>query len=125
MHTTMVTIATDDNGVTWTPSSLTHGDGVNDWAFRSATDGFLSVDYPSGVSILFYRTTDGGKSWERVELPLPPEVPEVGGTFPGKPVFSGPQLLTGQLTVGLYLPEGMISVMYRTTDGGKTWTHSK
>jgi len=127
MYTTMVTIATDDNGVTWTPSLFSQGDGVNDWTFRSATDGFLSVNYPSGVSILFYRTTDGGKSWERVDLPLSTgaSTEEVGVTFPGKPVFSGPQRLIGQLTVGLYLPKGMVNVMYRTTDGGKTWTYSK
>ncbi len=127
MYTTMVTISTDDSGVTWTPSLFSHGDGVNDWTFRSATDGFLSVDYPSGVSILFYRTTDGGKSWELVDLPLPPDVSsnDVYGTSPGKPVFSGPQQLTGQLTVRLDLPKGMVNVMYRTTDGGKTWNYSK
>jgi photosystem II stability/assembly factor-like uncharacterized protein len=125
MHATMVTMTTDDNGVTWTPSVFSHGDGVSDVTFRSATDGFLSVDYPSGVRILFYRTTDGGKSWDGVDIPLPPDVPEAGGTFPGTPVFSDPQRLTGLLTVGLSMPEGMVHVTYRTTDGGKTWTYSK
>jgi photosystem II stability/assembly factor-like uncharacterized protein len=127
MHTTMITVATDDDGATWTPSSIDRGDGVNGWTFRNAADGFLSVNYPSGVSILFYRTTDGGKSWQYVDLPPPPNVSpeEVGGTSPGTPVFSGPQRLTGQLTVGLYIPRGTVNVTYRSTDGGKTWTYSK
>lgn len=125
MHTTMVIVSTDDFGATWTSSSIDHGDGVGGWAFRSATDGFLSVDYPSGISILFFRTTDGGRSWQSVDLALPPELPEAGGTSPGTPVFSGPELLTGQLTVGIYLPDGTVDVIYRTADGGKTWAYSK
>ena len=36
-----------------------------------------------------------------------------------------PQQLTGQVTVGLDLPNGTADVIYRTTDGGKTWTWSK
>jgi len=123
-HTTMVTVATDDDGATWTSASLDHGDGVNGWTFRTATDGFISVDYPAGVSILFYRTSDGGKSWQGVDLPLPPGLEEPGGTSPEAPVFSGPQLLIGHLTVGIYLSEGWVKITYRSADGGKTWTYS-
>ena len=126
MHTTMVTAATDDNGATWTPAFFSQGDGVSGWTFRTPKDGFLSVTYPPGVSILFYRTADGGKSWQRVHLPLPPSMsPEdVAGTFPKAPVFSGPQDLTGRLEVGLYVGNGMATATYRTSDGGKTWSFS-
>jgi photosystem II stability/assembly factor-like uncharacterized protein len=126
LRTTMVTIATDDNGVTWTPSPF-GGDGVRDCTFRSATDGFLSIYNPNPAGIFFYRTTDGGKSWQGVDLLLPHKVSteDVYDKTPGKTVFSGPQLLTGQLTVTLFQRESTVNVVYRTTDGGKTWTHSK
>jgi photosystem II stability/assembly factor-like uncharacterized protein len=125
MRTTMVVIATDDNGATWTSSEL-RGDGVSDWALRSPTDGFASVTNGAGNSIIFCRTTDGGKSWQGVDLPLPPSVPanDVSGVLGGTIAFSGPQKLTGQLTVKLYLSDWVV-VVYRTTDGGKTWVYSK
>jgi len=123
MHTTMVIVATDDNGVTWTSSEL-QGDGVTDWTFRSATDGFLLIFNPGGDNILFYRTTDGGKSWQSVDLPLPPKAEGVAGVFGGKIAFSGPKRLDGRLTVRI-LQSGWVNLTYRTTDGGKTWTYSK
>ena len=127
MHTTMVTIVTHDNGVTWTASPLPYrGDGVAGWTFRNAKDGFISVTYPPGTSILLYRTTDGGKLWERIDLPLPPglSVELVDGTFPGTPVFSGADRLDGRLPVEIGLGTGMTSFIYRTTDGGATWLPS-
>jgi len=123
MHVTMVTLATDDNGATWTASEL-HGDGVTDWTFRSATNGFVLVTNGGGTSIIFYRTTDGGKSWQGVDLPLPPEAQDAGGVFGGKIAFSGPQRLTGQLTVRVLLSD-WVNLVYCTADGGKTWTYSK
>ena len=126
MHTTLVTLATNDNGVTWTSSSL-GGDGVSDWAFRTATEGFLSIIDPAGADIFFYRTADGGKTWARMPLALPPgvSIEEVDGTTPGKPVFSGPQDLAGRLPVRLHLAEGTRDVLYRTVDGGKTWRYAE
>jgi len=123
MHTTMAVISTDDNGLTWTESELPHGDGVTGWSFRTATDGFIAVQYPSGISILLYRTADGGKSWDPVDIPLPAGTlaDDVMGTFPGTPAFSGPQGLDGSMRVGLSLPNGLVNYLYRTTDGGKSW----
>jgi len=95
MHTTMVTVCTDDNGVTWTATTLPHG--------------------------------HGGKRWQEVDVPLPPGVAsdDVGGTFPQAPSFSGPERLDGEMKVGLYMQNGMVSFIYRTTDGGMTWTGAK
>ena len=125
MHSTMVILSTHDDGVTWSATNLPyHGDGMQGWTFRNANDGFASVIYPAGTSILFYRTRDGGRRWEPVELPLPSSVSpeEVDGTFPEAPVFSGADRLHGRLNVKLAMGNGSLHIVYRTSDGGKSWS---
>ena len=125
MHTTMVILSTHDDGVTWTATNLPyHGDGMQGWTFRNANDGFASIIYPAGTDILFYRTTDGGKRWEPVDLRLPPGVSQeqVDGTFPAAPVFSGADRLHGRLKVKLAMGNDSLNIVYRTSDGGKSWS---
>ena len=127
MRTTMVIMATDDSGATWTSSSTFEGDGLVGWTFRDATNGFVSANAPAGGGIFFYGTTDGGRTWNQVDLPLPPNmtIDDLSSATPGTPVFSGPQKLDGELSVSFGVGTGGGTASYRTTDGGKTWSLTK
>ncbi len=124
MHTTLVTLATDDDGATWSVDSSFSGDGAGAIVFRSPTDGFIPVDCPPCGYFLFYRTEDGGKSWNTIDLPLPQGVSsdDFNGTWLGAPVFQGPDRRQGKMTVKIGLASQGITVFtYTTSDGGDTW----
>lgn len=76
--------------------------------------------------LFLYQTTDGGVSWSEAELPAPPERPTLLSTEEGScgtlpPVFADEQ--NGVLPVSCLLPGGGIERwLYRTSDGGATWT---
>ncbi|MDI3298591.1 MAG: YCF48-related protein [Bacillota bacterium] len=74
----------------------------------------------AGPGVLLYRSADGGKTWSRQAIPVPAGFDADGGSgvsYP--PVFAAPQ--EGVLPV-VYTGQGF--VLYRTSDGGRTWTPS-
>ena len=89
-----------------------------------------NLDEPDGTyrKVYFYRTDDGGKTWQDMGLELPAEY---GWPYPGSvlsPVFEGDH---GAMTVDAtridlseYTPseELELKLWYETFDGGRTWT---
>lgn len=99
------------------------GNHVTGMGFASETVAFMSFDpqfEPVGTAAIS-RTTDGGKTWER----MPIEVPEILSTYtlmPLVPRFDGltgeyPILITGKKDDQKYEN----TVYLRTQDGGMTW----
>jgi hypothetical protein len=79
----------------------------------------------------------GTSRWRISTMPAAPSTPratasrrigkslEMPAGFSVAHGFPWPQRLTGQLTVKLFLTNGWENFIYRTADGGKTWTYSK
>lgn len=87
--------------------------------FSSETVGFLCFRYWNDKGPEIARTTDGGKSWARMTLEVPPDLR--GRSFtPYSPVFDGAH---GVMNVQMYeeaVPCGIAQLV--TEDGGMTWT---
>ncbi|MFA9559013.1 WD40/YVTN/BNR-like repeat-containing protein [Evansella sp. AB-rgal1] len=119
---------TDDGGKTWEP--------VNPVSYtnRMMTDGGFIMDQLGFVSFgehrtegeaiipYFYRTENGGESWEPVDAPVPEEY---AGYFivAEIPTFQGDEgtLLVNQGPEGDYLG-GKVLAKFTSEDQGKTWT---
>lgn len=118
-----------DSGDTWEKV----GFGPSTWLLQSAgfideNTGFMSYPKIEGAETNFYRTEDGGKTFEPIILPvikkewmeftlepfIQPEIPykEDGELF----------LLVGQGGQGDYLG-GKIKAKLKSEDNGKTWTY--
>lgn len=103
--------------------------------------GFVLLNFDTALYATgwFYRTGDAGKSWQQVDLPIPPaetdEQTEAGmGQY--QPPVSVPQFWNEQegVTVGRYYKDLMIppgqptslpvaEFLYFTSDGGLTWNY--
>ena len=84
----------------------------------TARAGAWMTGYGAGVGTYVYRSSDGGRTWRHVQLPLPPGYDVSGGAVdPMAPAFFG---VEGVLPVVL---EGrrLRVVVERTTDGGRSW----
>lgn len=104
---------------------------AEDLVFTGLSSGWLTVYNNSGVPDLFH-TVNGGVSWRRQGVGLPPGVapPTVQRqVFPSgellQPRFFGAVGLLPE-TVGYYQPRATSSRLYvfRSTDGGRTWRSS-
>jgi photosystem II stability/assembly factor-like uncharacterized protein len=101
--------------------------------FPTAQNGWLTGDCGGVMAGAFlYQTTDGGQTWQSVNLPAPAEAPDLlSESSPGycrtqSPVFTSPE--AGKLIVRCldttqdpYLTS---FYLYTTSDGGATWTPS-
>jgi len=90
-------------------------------AFRSPSEGFLSVENRSGAAVLLYRTEDGGKTWRLLDVPPPSGIS--GGEWtsaPQSPFFAGDHVLVPILFTGKSASE---YVLYRSANGGRTWSY--
>ena len=98
-----------DGGRTWhpLPGPRVRGAAFDVvWAF--GRDQGLVEDQPHGA---LYATRDGGRSWRRVDLRLPP-----------LPQYTEPQYWFGSLKDGWLTAAGLHrAVFYATRDGGRTW----
>ncbi len=121
-------LATSDGGAHWTVvangqptaqnTSIIFGGDKSGFGFLDAQHGWLTGNWAAN-SILLYVTADGGKTWTRPTLPLPPGLNADGGSAQSEPpYFFGTQ--DGVLPVEFFHP-GQPIVFYRTADGGKTW----
>lgn len=116
---------TTNNGTTWTPVFDSEGsysigaiamDPKNPsvvWVGTGECNGQRSVGYGDGV----YRSDDGGRSWRNVGLKLSEHI----GRIVIDPRDSNTVYVAAQ---GPLWGPGGERGLYKTTDGGKTWTQS-
>jgi hypothetical protein len=119
---------TNDGGKTW------YNAGSVDNVYSLVTDGGFSTDQLGFISFgeyrtedkapvpYLFRTTNGGRDWERVEVPIPEEY-QGYFTIAESPTFHGTEgtLLVQQGQDGDYLG-GKVLAKFTSQDQGKTWT---
>ncbi len=120
---------TTDGGLTWEqiftndPNLLDASDdvplsGIKDgMTFRDAQTGWITGTVYADGEPYFYRTDDGGRTWEPQPLPLPEAFSQ------SQVLLEQPQFFNEQegLMAATLLGEVNARVVYRTTDGGETW----
>jgi len=89
----------------------------NGIAFRDPLNGWVTGSVPMDGVIWFYRTRDGGLSWEEQPMQMPASY-ENAQTSTFAPHFF--DLNVALLPVRLFGEESSM-VFYRTSDGGETW----
>lgn len=121
---------TVDAGISWqmvfqhepgAEKSLPLGGQKYGFSFLDASRGWIGGSIPVDGYVYLYRTVDGGATWSEVPLALP------AGYESAQTGNSGPQFFSavdGLLVVHLVMPSdpGLATVVYRTNDGGETWT---
>jgi hypothetical protein len=118
---------TNDGGKSWSEAGeveekrlITAGGFINDQLGFISFGSINVMDQPPRPSL--YRTTDGGKSWAEIEVPIPAEYK---GIFVEAevPTFDGSQgtLLVNQGPSGDY-QGGKVMAKYISQDDGATWT---
>ncbi len=102
-----------DRGATWALRSLPDG-SIVDVSFISETVGWVeSRDGPTAVTL--WRTTDGAASWQ---------VARTLSDLQSGEVLTGLTLVNGQRAFVTGIRAGQAPVVYRTADGGATWSRS-
>jgi photosystem II stability/assembly factor-like uncharacterized protein len=135
-HDYYALLATNDGGVTWKTllspnddNSGTQGGSKSGLVFVTPLDGWMTVDYHGVVSIpYFFKTHDGGVTWEGVNLPAPPSLPNLFDQNQGYCDMTPPTFFTvssadlvlncKQFTSTTTIQK---SFLYETTDGGTSW----
>jgi photosystem II stability/assembly factor-like uncharacterized protein len=114
-------IATSDGGAHWeaiTPPGFGEM-AASRMFFLDAEHGWV-VSVPKGTftSLTVFRTTDGGRSWERTEIPVPSPLDRLD-TGPGfdAPTIGFSDLLYGWMALSNTAPQPL----FVTSDGGATW----
>jgi photosystem II stability/assembly factor-like uncharacterized protein len=115
---------TADGGATWRSAAVpgpATGTGVLGVAFADTSRGWLAtLDSTDPRSTVFdvWRTTDGGRTWQKAVLPEGANRSDTMGSV----VFSilDPQHLF--LLVQGGMPNGWVSDLYASADGGRTWS---
>jgi photosystem II stability/assembly factor-like uncharacterized protein len=119
---------TTNNGKTWKEV----GYGPSTWLLQSAgfvdeNLGFMSYPKIEGAETNFYRTEDGGKTFESIKLPVNKQE-WMGSTFepfiqPETPYVEDGELflLVGQGQQGDF-KGGNVMAKYKSEDRGKTWS---
>jgi photosystem II stability/assembly factor-like uncharacterized protein len=100
---------------------------VSNISFRNEKEGWIST-IPLEKSDTLYKTTDYGRTWVPVHLPIPKEyVEDLTSLQPDVPVFFGKDKLEGVLSVQFLTrtPDPITKdaplLVYSTHDGGLTW----
>lgn len=128
---------TDDGGMTWSRvaktdwSSKTNAHNLpfgGDILFANSKLGWLAggeraaqlADIGGPGFVWLYRTVDGGATWQHQSLPVPVGY-HAAITFVSAPSYAGS---TGLVEVTYQVPgkTDEVSVLYKTTNSGKTWS---
>lgn len=111
---------TTDGGRTWhlsMPPGCSRVCYDGSFSFLDARHGFLfAAVQGAGAPNKLFRTSDGGRSWQLVSRPSiwgPITFVNDRDGFAGGP---------GEIPVGVLTPMAPIITLYRTTDGGRTWS---
>lgn len=90
--------------------------------FRDTSAGWIGGYSPETGSIYLYKTTNGGTSWAKQQLPIPPGY-ESADMSTTAPTFFGPNdaVLPVWMTIGIGQRD---LFLYVTHDGGATWNYS-
>jgi hypothetical protein len=106
--------ASADGGLLWEPLSIDAADaaiiGVD---FVDVKNGFVATNTPAGLAVA--KTSDGGATWETTDV-SPERFPGVHLRF----LDQANGWLVAQRLTSSSFSEGDL---YRTTDGGETWTY--
>ncbi len=130
----VVLYKTTDGGATWTKNydndpnvpgssnTLPLGGHKNGITFSNAATGWIGGDTPTDGYFYFYKTSDSGVTWSRLQLAIPAGYESAFITTTA-PKFFGPN--DGVLPVWMTIGIGMRDLfLYVTHDGGNTWTPS-
>lgn len=120
-------VHTTDGAVTWQAVGATGipapGPCLNTIRFADAQRGFIAAFDPAGSPVI-YRTADGGRTWTAsARLSDPPGFATRAGQVlsTGRVSAFGSALL---VTASPTNPSTGTSYVYRSTDGGATWTYA-
>ncbi|MGC1376176.1 MAG: hypothetical protein WA821_08140 [Anaerolineales bacterium] len=135
-HDYYVLLASSDGGATWQTlispqedSSGTQSCHKSGLAFISPQDGWMTMGCMGVVSVpYFFKTHDGGATWESVSLPPPPSLPHLFDQSQGycdtaSPILfsaTGADLLLDCEQYNNNVPTKQ-SFLYETADAGASW----
>jgi photosystem II stability/assembly factor-like uncharacterized protein len=133
MHEYVAIFSTTDGGVTWNKILDPYGDnGIQSFpktgfVFADAQNGWLTRD-AQGVENIphVFRTTDGGVTWNQIDLPAPSDKPNLFndyscGTYTPN-VFAPASIIVALKCLDAATYQNQLNFQYATTDGGATWT---
>lgn len=101
---------TTDSGQSWGDVLTPSGEGVAAYDFLNAETAWIAVGGPGSADPPLYRTTDGGRGWQRM------------GTDPGACELEFVDQVHGWcIDIGAAAGSESTEV-YRTSDGGQAWT---
>ncbi len=136
-HDYFVLLATTDGGATWqtlispnNDESRTQGGSKSGLVFVTHQDGWMTVNYHGVVAVpYFFKTQDGGLTWQSINLPAPPSLPDLFDQNQGYCDMTPPIFLTQNnvdlvLDCTLYTNDTSTkkSFLYETPDAGVSWS---
>jgi photosystem II stability/assembly factor-like uncharacterized protein len=121
-----------DQGATWQPMPLPAGTYFTDLSFVDDKIGWVSLSGPGGTQcsfspVLIWRTTDAGAHWTsvvRVDSPFA-SGPRVAGSIAGEQCKENMSFVDGQHGFLDAWDPNSPPTIYRTSDGGLTWSSSR